>query len=271
MKNIKNLKMFVEVDLEGVSGAVYGAYGLPKSKEAERSELLMTLELNALIEGAREVGVKKFFVYEAHPFNKKNLISGIDIVNAIEQIKDCDVLAFVGRHARSGLGKSVLSHTGSSRSVIDFRVNGIPFGEFGIIAAYAGHFGIPAIFVSGDRAATEEAKNLISNIVTVSVSEGLGNHSAICLSPKKAHKLIKAGIIDALQNREKIKPLKVKKPVAIENTLKYPAQADRFALVPGVKKKGDKTVAYTCKNFKEAYRIYSATSLALVWWDAKGL
>ena len=28
------------------------------------------------------------------------------------------------------------------------------FGELGIVAAYAGHFGVPTIFVAGDRAAT---------------------------------------------------------------------------------------------------------------------
>ncbi|MBU0715979.1 MAG: M55 family metallopeptidase [Verrucomicrobia bacterium] len=264
------MKLFVEVDLEGVSGAVYGGYGLPKSKEGGRSELLMTLELNALVEGARAAGISKLQVCESHPFNKNCLIGGIDVVHEIEKIQDCDLLAFVGRHARAGLEKSVLSHTGSGRSVIDFRVNGKSFGELGIVAAYAGHFGVPAIFVSGDRAATEEAEDFIPNVTTVAVSEGLGNHSAICLAPQKAHKLIKAGIIRAIQNRRKVKPLVVKKPVTIEYELKYPAQADRFALVPGVTKKNDRTVTYTCKNFLEAYRTYLATSLALIWWDAKG-
>lgn len=267
---VKTLKLFVEVDLEGVSGAVYGGYGLPKSKEAKRSELLMTLELNALVEGARAAGIRKIIVCESHPFNKEHLIGGIEVVHKIEEIRDCDLLAFLGRHARSGLEKSVLSHTGSSRSVINFKVNGKPFGELGLVAAYAGHFGVPAIFVSGDRAAAEEAEDLIPTVTAVAVSEGLGNHSAICLAPKKAQKLIRAGIIRAIRNRKKVKPLTVKKPVKIEYELKYPAQADRFALVPGVTKKNDRTVTYTCRDFKEAYRTYLATSLALVWWDAKG-
>jgi len=269
MKNINNLKMFVEVDLEGVSGAVYGGYGLPKSKEAKRSELLMTLELNALVEGAREAGVRKFIVCESHPFNKDYLTGGIDIVNKTEEIQNCDMLAFIGQHARAGVDKSVLSHTGSSRSVLDLKVNGVSFGEFGLMAAYAGHFGVPAVFISGDRAATDEAKALVPNIATVSVSKGLGNHSAICLSPIKAQKSIKEGIIRAIHNRGKMKPLAVKKPVTIEYVLKYPALADRFTLVPGVKKKNERTVVFTCKNFKEAHKIYLATSLALIWWDAK--
>lgn len=263
------MKLFVEVDMEGVSGAVYGGYNLPPSKEGKRSELLMTLELNALVEGAREAGVRKIIVGESHPFNKDHLIGGIKVVRGMEQAPDCDLLAFVGRHARSGLQNAVLSHTGSSRSVIDFRVNGKPFGEFGIVAAYAGHFGVPAIFVSGDRAAAEEAKDLIPNITPIAVSEGLGNHAAICLPPKKTRQLIKAGIIRAIRNRNKVKPLVVKKPVTIEYELKYPAQADRFALVPGVTKKNARTVVYTCRNFEEAYRTYLATSLALAWWDAK--
>ncbi|MFH1477162.1 MAG: M55 family metallopeptidase [Verrucomicrobiota bacterium] len=269
MKNPGKPKMFVEVDLEGVSGAVYGAFGLPQSKEAGRSELLMTLELNALVEGARAAGIGSLQVYEAHPFNQDSLIGGIDVVHKIESVQDCDVLAFIGRHARAGLQNAVLSHTGSSRSVMDFRVNGKSFGEFGIVAAYAGHFGVPAIFVSGDRAATEEAADLIPNITTVTVSEGRGNHSAVCLSSKKSRGLIKAGIIRAIRNWKNVKPLVVKKPVKIEYELRYPALADRFALVPGLTRKNDRTVAWTCKDFKEAYRIYLATSLALIWWDAK--
>jgi D-amino peptidase len=260
----------VEVDLEGVSGAIYGGYGLPKSKEAKRSELMMTLELNALAAGAREAGVKKIYACESHPFNKDYLIRGIEVVHQIEKIQDCDLLAFIGRHARAGLQNAVLSHTGSSRSVIDLKVNGKSFGEFGILAAYAGHFNVPAIFVSGDCAATKEAENLIPNITAVAVSEGLGNHSAICLPPKKTRELIKEGIIRAIQNRKNVKPLIVKNPVTIDYELKYPAQADRFALVPGVTKKNDRTVTYTCKDFKQVWQTYLATSLALVWWDAKG-
>lgn len=266
---MKDLKLFVEVDLEGVSGAVFGGCGLPKSKEAKRSELIMTLELNALVEGAREAGIRKIVVCESHPFNRDCLIGGIEVVHKIEEVRNCDLLAFVGRHARSGLQNAVLSHTGSSRSVIDFKVNGKSFGELGIVAAYAGHFGVPAVFVAGDRAAAEEAEDLIPGITAVAVSEGRGNHTAICLAPKKSQGAIKAGIIRAIADRKKVMPLVVRKPVTIDYTLRHPAQADRFALVPGVTKKDARTVTYACRDFREAYRTYLSTSLALVWWDAK--
>lgn len=266
---MKKLKLFIEVDLEGVSGAVYGGYNLPKTKEAARAELLMTLELNACVEGARAAGVGEIIVAESHPFNTAVLTKEARIVHGLDELPRCDLLAFVGRHARAGLPTAVLSHTGSSRSVLDFRVNGVAFGEFGITAAYAGHFGVPAVFVSGDRAAVEEAKNLVPGITGVAVSEGLGNHTAICLPPGKTGELIRAGIAQAVFNRKKVRPLAVRTPVRVDYTLKYAAQADRFALVPGVVKTGPRAVSYTCRDFKAAYRTYLATSLALVWWDWK--
>jgi len=266
---MKNKRLFIVTDLEGVSGTVYGAYGLPPSGEGSRSELLMTLELNALIDGARTMGLRHFIVYESHPFNRERLTNGLNIVNSYDELKNCHMLAFLGQHSRAGVTSGILSHTGSSRSILCLRVNGVEFGEFGLGAAIAGFYGIPTVFLSGDRAAAEEARALIPGIETAVVSEGLGNHSAICLAPRKAQSVIRRGIQKAIGRVDSINPLKIRKPVTFEISLKYPAQADRMCLVPGVILKDSRTITFRARNFVEAYRTFTAICLPLVWWDSR--
>lgn len=266
---MENLRLFVVVDLEGVSGAVYGGYGLPPSGEGHRSELLMTLELNAFVEGARKAGVKDIFVYESHPFNRERLIKGIKIVHSYDELKNCHMMAFIGQHCRAGVSSGVLSHTGSIRSILYIKVNDIEFGEFGIGAAIAGYHGIPVVFLSGDRAATEEGRFLIPEIETVSVSEGFGNHTAICLAPKKVQLLISEGMQRAIARRKTIKPLKIRGHVKFEVSLKYPAQAARMCLIPGVRLKNSRTITFRGENFMEAYKIFTAICFPLRWWDSR--
>lgn len=261
--------LFVEVDMEGVSGVVYGSFGLPGGGgEKMNSELLMTLEANALVEGARAAGAGRVLLEESHPFRLERLAPGCEVVRDSSKLPRCAALAFLGRHARAGVPDAVLSHTGSSRSVLSLRVNGVEFGEFGIFAALAGSYGVPAIFVSGDAAAAREARALVPGIETVAVSRGLGNHGALCASPVRAHRMIREGIARALARRDEIAPLVVEGPVTVEYEFLYPAQAARFAMVPGVSLKNPRTAVYTTPDYRAAHRLYRAASLPLVWWDS---
>ncbi|MBN1670369.1 MAG: M55 family metallopeptidase [Kiritimatiellae bacterium] len=270
MKAVEDLKLAVESDMEGVSGAVYGGYGMPPSKEGERSERLMTREVNALVEGARDAGLRDITIFESHRLDKDLLIDGVTVVSGVQDVGAYDLLAFTGRHARAGVGHAVLAHTGSSRSVASMRVNGVAFGEFGVTAALAGHYGVPTVFLSGDRAACDEASDLIPNITTVCVEDGLGSHTAICLAPRKAQQKIREGMKRAIENRAEVNPFEVQCPVTVEYEVFYPGLAQRFTLVPGVRMKDDRTISYTCADYEEAHRMYRATSLALVWWDVRG-
>ena len=268
---IKNngIDLFVEVDLEGVSGVVYGAYGLPYAGgEKQEAEFLMTLEANALVEGALNGGAQRVFLEQSHPFQMEHLKNDCEVVHDSVKLPKCDALAFLGRHARAGVPDAVLSHTGSSKSVLSLKVNGVEFGEFGLFAALAGSYGVPTIFVSGDTAAVREAKNLIPDIEAVAVSKGLGNHTAICASPKRAHRLIKEGIQRAISRYNTIPPLVVPGPVEVEYTFLYPAQAARFAKVPNVSLKDARTAIFTASNYQEAHKICRIASLPLIWWDS---
>jgi len=60
----------------------------------------------------------------------------------------------IGHHAKAGTLNGFLDHTRSGRSWFSLRVNGEDVGEIWLAAAYAGHFRVPLIMVTGDEART---------------------------------------------------------------------------------------------------------------------
>ena len=62
------------------------------------------------------------------------------------------VAAMFGLFAQGGTAQAFLPHT-SSLAWLDFRINGQSVGEIGLEACYAGHWGVPLVFVQGDEAA----------------------------------------------------------------------------------------------------------------------
>ena len=49
--------------------------------------------------------------------------------------------------------------------------------------AHAGEVGVPTVFVSGDRAAVDEAQRYVPDIEGIVVKEGLSRTGALTLSP----------------------------------------------------------------------------------------
>jgi D-amino peptidase len=64
-----------------------------------------------------------------------------------------------------------LAHTQSFR-YLDLSVNGVSIGEMGQLAMCASELGVRSIFLSGDRAACQEARALVPGIETVAVKRG---------------------------------------------------------------------------------------------------
>ncbi|PIZ16906.1 hypothetical protein COY51_01680, partial [Candidatus Desantisbacteria bacterium CG_4_10_14_0_8_um_filter_39_17] len=91
-----------------------------------------------------------------------------------------------------------------------------------------GHFNIPVIFVSGDKATCEEAKQLLGNIETVAVKEGFTRNCAKILSPKKTKELIKEGVARAIKRIKDFKPYIIKPPLEIKIELQNTDVADRY-------------------------------------------
>jgi D-aminopeptidase len=104
-----------------------------------------------------------------------------------------------------------------SKAVKDWSLNGISFGEMGLQAFIAGHFGVPMIFVSGEAHACQEIGELIPGIVTVTVKRGLSRRSAVSWPAQKARDMIYEGVQQALKQRDNIQPLRLKPPLVFRD------------------------------------------------------
>src|SRR5207244_12039967 len=100
----------------------------------------------------------------------------------IEPMQDgaCDCVLFVGAHAMAGVPDAVLCHTVSSEAWYNARINDTLVGESGILAAIAGCWNVPAVFVSGDTATCREVQRLLGDeVVTAEVKKGLSRYSSV--------------------------------------------------------------------------------------------
>src|SRR5262245_20389604 len=217
------LRVFISVDMEGLAGVVSGREVDPAGPDYAHFRAIMAGETNAAIEGAFGGGATDVLVRDSHG-SKQNLLPG-DLdpraqllrgastrpKNMMEGIDSTfGAVVFVGYHAKAGTPNAILEHT-STGNVIDFSINGVSLPEGGYNALVAGLYGVPVVFVAGDRAVVEQVRGLLGPIEGVAVKEEIGDAS-LGLSPKQAQEAIRAGVKQAIRNRAQAKVYRLREP-----------------------------------------------------------
>jgi len=262
------LKVFISVDMEGITGVVNGDDADRNGKDYDYFRQTMTREANAAIEGALAAGASEIVVRDSHGtalnllpemLNRNSkllrdwsegpmyMMEGID--------ESYDAVVFVGYHARAGTTNAVLDHT-SSGNVTDVEINGISMPETGYNALMAGYYDVPVVFVAGDKAVCDQATELLGNVETVAVKEGIGA-AALNLHPEVARERIREGVERALRNLDYYAPYKLDPPYTLVLTLKTEQNIYRgAALYPGAKRTGDWELTYEADDVMEIIRAY---------------
>ncbi len=266
----KKLKVFISVDMEGISGLVSWEETSEKGADYPLFRRIMTEEANAAVAGALEAGATEIVVRDAHGSGRNILPDLLDpeaklirdwsggLLDMMEGIdKTFDAAILVGYHARAGTPDAVLKHT-MNLATFDMKLNGKPVPEAGINAAIAGYFDVPVVLVTGDLAITVQAKELLGNVATVAVKEGIGK-AAKMIHPEKARKMIRAATVEALRDPARYQPFKPTSPVTLELTFTNESLAARPALYPGARRTGDRSVAFIHSDLWEVLRFYETT------------
>ena len=262
------LKVFISVDMEGITGVVNEDDASRDGKDYDYFRQTMTREANAAIEGALAAGATEIVVRDSHG-TALNLLPEMLNRNSkllrdwsqgpmymMEGIDGTyDAVVFVGYHARAGTTDGVLDHT-SSGDVTDVKINGISMPETGYNALMAGVHDVPVVFIAGDKAVCDQAKELLGNIETVAVKEGIGA-AALNLHPEVARERIREGVERALRNLDEYKPYKLRAPYTLQLTLKTEQNIYRaVALYPGARRSGDWEVTYESDDVMNIIRAY---------------
>jgi len=260
-------RIFISVDMEGIGGVVTGEQLGVQGFEYATFRELMTEEANTAIAAAREAGGTEFVVADSHG-NFQNLLvtklpADVQVVRGTPRVYGMmqgldatfDGVVFIGYHSSTANPEGVRAHTFSSVRLADVRLNGASVTEGAWNAAFAAHFGVPVLAVSGDEAAVKEVQSLVAGVEGAIVKWPYGFHAARTLSPEASRQLIREAVKRGLARRGQIGLFRAKTPTEVELRFKNYRPSEVLAWLPFFKRTDSHTVRYTAADMAEAYRI----------------
>jgi D-amino peptidase len=258
-------KVYISVDMEGISGVTGDDQVSAGSAEYGRSRKLMAEDANAAIRGAFAGGATAVLVNDSHGGQRNLLPEDLDQRASLishsfkrhgmmEGLDDTfDAVVFIGYHAKADAPRGLFAHTGSG-VVRDLQINGRSVGEGGMNAALAAWYGVPVVVVSGDDVAVAEVKESAPSARGVIVKRAI-NVRAVELTPlARARAAIEAAVTEGVRETKKAPP---QREASYRVQLRYrnvtfPEVATAFREIESV---APDTVAFTRPTMPEAYRL----------------
>jgi D-amino peptidase len=252
---VRPVRVHIISDMEGVAGIVKWQQVAGGEKLYEEGRVLYTEEINAAVRGAKAAGATEIVVMDNHGAGGEYSFNSLvpDLLDpACEYVVQqewteytgfleagCDAALLVGMHAMAGTADGVLSHTVSGQAWHNLRFNGTLVGETGINAAICGHWGVPVVLVTGDRAVCREGRELLGDgLTTVEVKEGIGRFSARMKTPREARERIEEGAKKALSDLSAVAPYDPGRPCEIAIEFTTPDRLQEYANRKGVEVTG---------------------------------
>jgi len=222
------IKIYIETDLEGVSGV----YKFAQTREKDTPLNIQACEyfmgdLAAVVRGLRDAGATEIVIIDNHGTGAMiphlmepgaKYITGNPKPGPGEALwgidKSFSGIVIFGSHAMMGTPDGVLNHTQSSKSENKYWYNGVESGEMAQTAAIAGYFGVPPILVTGDVATCREATKFFGpDVVTVATKQGISREAAVLYPFEETRKALYEGAKKAIAAIPKCKPYILETPI----------------------------------------------------------
>ncbi len=260
------MKVFLSVDMEGVTGVTESAEMTPGGRDHERARALMAHDANAAVAGAFDGGATEVVVCDAHGHANNLVPEAIDPRAQVirgrpkpgRMVEGLDssfrALLCVGFHERAGGGDGVLNHTWAGAELLDVRLDGDPAGELRLLAAVAGQFGVPLALVTGDDRCCAEARALAPHVRTARVKTAIDRFAARLEHPEVTGPRIRAAAAAAVREAPAMPPTATDGPVRLDMDWASTSVAAQCELVPGIERTGPRSVGFTARDPVAAYR-----------------
>jgi D-amino peptidase len=259
------MKIYISADIEGIAGISHWEEATKTHDTYQEVRAEMTDEVVAACEGAIGAGATEILIKDAHDTGR-NIVAGRlpDCAKLIRgwsghplaMVQELDesfaALVFVGYHSKAGTQDNPLAHT-LSLSVANLRLNGELCSEFRLHSYAAALYGVPVVFISGDKGICAEASQLVQAIKPVPVSEGRGS-STIGIPPALAQRMIRDGVGASLKGDLARCRVKLPESFVLEVTFTNPTDAYRSAWYPGARQSGPQTVHFESEDYFEVLR-----------------
>jgi D-amino peptidase len=218
-------KIYVSTDLEGICGV----YKFTQTRDTDTPLAIQAREyfmgdLAAVVRGLRDGGATEIVVLDGHGNQAliphlmapgAKYITGKPRPRGLYGLDETYAgMVLMGFHAMMGTPDGVLNHTQSSKTENRYWYNGIESGELAQEAIIAGHFGVPPIMVTGDKATCREARKFFGeSCVTVAVKEGIAREAAILYPFEETRKGLYEGAKRAMAAIPDCKPYRINLPI----------------------------------------------------------
>lgn len=277
------MKIVISADMEGATGVTWPADVKPGTEQWQRFRVMLTSDVNAAVAGLYDAGATAVVINEAHATMRNLLLEKLDPravmitgrhkdLGMLEGIQhgDVDGVVFVGYHAGAG-AEGVLAHTYLPNSITGVRVNGAPASEGRMNALVSEEFGVPVILVTGDDRTCADAASYAPQAQTAAVKECVTRYSALCPPPEVTAESIRPAAAKAMalagrRPRESASPTAPSPAAATAGDNAQPAKfevevevdaaqlAQAAAIIPAVRRTGDRTVTYSSSSALEMMR-----------------
>lgn len=255
------MKVLISVDIEGVTGInVWNETELDSWEHAQFREQ-MTRETLAACEGAIEAGATEILVKDAHDsarnIDMTKLPKSVRLSRGWTNSPDAmfagidetyDAVICVGYHSAAGRDGNPLAHTITTR-LNYIKVNGELASEFLLNSYIAAGYGVPVVFISGDKMICHEAKKFNPGIETVAVSEGVGG-ATVSINPDYACELIKEGVKKSLSNIPQCS-IPIPESFDVEICYKDHKDAKKASYYPGAASVSPHVISFKANNVEE--------------------
>jgi D-amino peptidase len=265
------MRLYISADMEGTAAVCSWTQVDPaNTTEYPYYRRLMSQEVRAAIDGARDAGVTDVLVNDSHASMRNVLWDELpDDVRMIygnrkpfsmsEGIDGSFGAAFfTGYHGAIGTQDATLDHTYTGDTLRETRVNGRACSEALLNAGVLGLAGVPVVLVTGDRACIEQTKAVLPWVTGVVVKESIGRYATNSLSPPRARELIRAGAKEAIARVAEAKPFTFEPPIALDLEFQWTHNADYAELIPGFERSGPRSVRFVHDDYRVIFKAYIA-------------
>ncbi|MGQ9879380.1 MAG: M55 family metallopeptidase [Armatimonadota bacterium] len=233
----------------------------------------LTAEVNAAVAGCFDAGATEVHVIDGHGRNRNQGFIREKLDPRVRQVwfssfapirlegldESVHAVAMIGQHAMAGTLNAFLDHTQVPKEICRFRINGQEHGEMSQFALYAGAYGVPLVYVSGDEALCVEAKRLFPHVLCTPTKRGTGWATCELYPPDKVRQRIRHDIARAIQRANRADAWRLKPPIEVCVEWAYSDPADRYARFAGVRRVDARIVAWQIRDPRDIYMFPSET------------
>jgi len=259
------VKVYISVDMEGITGVASADQLSPTSFEYPQARKWMTGEVNAAIQGAREAGATEFVISDSHGNGQSLLIDDLPTNVPVTVVRSFPrplgmmegidstfaAVIFIGYHAATTSITGVRAHTISSALLTRIALNGVSQSEAGINAAIAALYGVPVVMITGDDVIVAETRQRLGNLEGVAVKRAIGFHSAATMMPAVAQALIRDHARIAVGRRGEMKPYVMTAPITVDVSFKNYRPVELLGYLPNVQRVDAHSVRFIARDMIE--------------------